>query len=434
MINTVSNNIKTESLNSNKAADSVVIFHPGHVLVCYNSALALQQAGMLSRFETGFYFKRPSFLEVLLSKLPSNIATRMQKQLMRRHHDGLSVEKIKTHSLIETMYLLTVRLTFLSRFSYSVMKLRNKLLAKRAGLNALKSNPNILVGYDSCSLEAFLTVKKSGIICVLDQVVGSWSAGKKILDLERQLNPDFASTIPEFLDDVMIQQTLDEAVVADKILVASEYVRDTIINDGIPAEKVALCPYGVDINRFCPASIERDSKTFKVLFVGQLTQRKGVKYLLQAFSKIDLPNVELILMGAIAGDGEALKPYRDIFTHIRNVPYAELPRYYQSADIFVYPSLHEGSALAIYEALASGLPVVTTFNSGSVVRDGIEGYVVPVQDPDAIKEKIESLYHNIPLRKKMGAAARLRAETFSWEAYKERVAGIYKDISCAEIK
>ena len=101
---------------------------------------------------------------------------------------------------------------------------------------------------------------------------------------------------------------------------------------------------------------------------------------------------------------------------------------------FVYPSLHEGSALAIYEALASGLPVVTTFNSGSVVRDGIEGYVVPVQDPDAIKEKIESLYHNIPLRKRMGAAARLRAETFSWEAYRERVAGIYKDISCEEIK
>lgn len=434
MINTLSKHLKAESLDSNKVSNSVVIFHPGHVLVCYNSALALQQAGMLSSFETGFYFKRPSFLSVLLSKLPSNIAKRMHKEFMRRHHDGLSIEKIKTHSLIETMYLLTARLSFLNRFSYSVMRLRNKLLANRAGLNALKSNPNGLIGYDSCFLEAFLMVKKSGITCVLDQIVGSWSAEKKILDLERELNPDFASTIPEFRDDVMIQQTLDEAVVADKILVASEYVRDTIINDGIPAEKIALCPYGVDVNRFSPAPIERDNKTFKVLFVGQLTQRKGVKYLLEAFSKIDLPNVELILMGAIAGDGEALKPYRDIFTHIRNVPYAELPHYYQSADIFVYPSLHEGSALAIYEALASGLPVVTTFNSGSVVRDGIEGYVVPVQDPDAIKEKIESLYHNIPLRKRMGAAARLRAETFSWEAYKERVASIFKEISCEELK
>ena len=139
-------------------------------------------------------------------------------------------------------------------------------------------------------------------------------------------------------------------------------------------------------------------------------------------------------MVIIAGDGEALKQYRDIFTHIRNVPYSELPRYYQSADIFVYPSLHEGSALAIYEALASGLPVVTTFNSGSVVRDGIEGYVVPVQDPDAIKDKIEFLYHNFQLRKKMGVAARLRAETFSWEAYKARIAGIYKKISLEEIK
>ena len=185
MINTLSKHLKAESLDSNKVSNSVVIFHPGHVLVCYNHALALQQAGMLSSFETGFYFKLPSFLSVLLSKLPSNIAKRMHKEFMRRRHDGLSIEKIKTHSLIETMYLLTARLSFLNRFSYSVMRLRNKLLANRAGLNALKSNPNVLIGYDSCFLEAFLMVKKSGITCVLDQIVGSWSAGKKILDLER---------------------------------------------------------------------------------------------------------------------------------------------------------------------------------------------------------------------------------------------------------
>lgn len=411
---------------------SVVIFHPGHVLVSYNSALALEQAGMLFCFETGLYFRRPGFLELLLSNVPGAFPKFIYKQLMRRHHIGLPVEKIKTHNLIETLYLLSVRIGVLNSWSDSVMKFRNKLLARKAASTAVKMKSQILTGYDSCSLEAFEVAKKQGVICVLDQVVGSWSAGKEILDVERKLNPDFASTIPEFLDDSLVQQTLDEAVIADKILVASEYVRDTIIADGIPAKKIVLCPYGVDIDRFSPAISEKNNKIFKVLFVGQLTQRKGIKYLLQAFSALHLPNIELILMGAIGGEGEALEPYRGVFTHVKNVPYEDLPFYYQSADIFVYPSLHEGSALAIYEALASGLPVVTTFNSGSIVRDGVEGYIVPVQNVEAIKEKIEDLYHDAALRKRMAAAARLRAEAFSWEKYKERVAQIYKEISCEE--
>ena len=196
MSDTVSDKVKTGSLNNDRSANSVVIFHPGHVLVCYNTAFALQQAGMLSRFETGFYFKRVGLLELIFGKLPGNTPKVIYRQLMRRHHDGLSIKKIKTHSLIEYLYLLTVRLVYLNRFSYYAMRLRNRLLAKRVGLNALKSNPEILIGYDSCSLEAFVAVKESRIVCVLEQVVGSWSAGKKILDFERKHNPDFASTIP----------------------------------------------------------------------------------------------------------------------------------------------------------------------------------------------------------------------------------------------
>jgi len=119
-----------------------------------------------------------------------------------------------------------------------------------------------------------------------------------------------------------------------------------------------------------------------------------------------------------------LKPYEGLFRHISHVPYSELPRYYQSADIFVYPSLHEGSALAIYEALASGLPVITTHNSGSVVRDGVEGFIVPIREIEALKERILFLYQNKDIREQMSSQARKRAESFTWQAYRQRLGAL----------
>ena len=92
-------------------------------------------------------------------------------------------------------------------------------------------------------------------------------------------------------------------------------------------------------------------------------------------------------MGLIAGSGRGIAQYRDYFTYRTHVPHIEMPRLFRQADIFVFPSLHEGSALCTYEALACGLPVITTANSGSVVRHGIDGFIVPIRDVEALTEK-----------------------------------------------
>ena len=110
------------------------------------------------------------------------------------------------------------------------------------------------------------------------------------------------------------------------------------------------------------------------------------------------------------------------------MPHHEVHTYFQKSDVFVYPSLYEGSALAIYEALASGLPVITTPNSGSVVRDGVEGFIVPIRDVDTLKEKILLLYENKELREEMGQNARKRAEEFTWTAYRQRLGTLLRQI------
>ena len=192
---------------------------------------------------------------------------------------------------------------------------------------------------------------------------------------------------------------------------------------GVKSEKIHQIPYAADLNRFRPVSESERNKrtTVNFLFVGIIGQRKGIKYLLEAFKKLTLKNAELNLTGVIIGSGKGLKPYADVFTHRGSVPYQEVHEHFRQADVFVFPSLHESGVLAIHEALASGLPVITTPNAGSVVRDGKEGFIVPIRSVEALAEKIELLYRDKELRQQMSNNARLRAEEFPWERYRQDI-------------
>jgi glycosyltransferase involved in cell wall biosynthesis len=307
------------------------------------------------------------------------------------------------------------------------MHLRNAYFDVAVGRVVSKLRPNAIICYDSCALKTFEAAREVGTICILDQVIGHIKTGDSILSEERHLHPEFADTIPESSPKWLSERCSMEAIAADKVLAASEYVRDSLITNGVSASRIVLCPYGVDIERFWPA-VKIDNQPFQILFVGQLNQRKGIKYLLEAFKDLRLEKAELVLMGNVAGSGDGLKSYEGLFRHIRHVPYSELPKYYQSADIFVYPSLHEGSALAIYEALASGLPVITTPNSGSVVRNGVEGFIVPIRDVEALKEKMLLLYQDRELRSRMSLQARKRAESFTWKDYRQRLGEIVQNV------
>jgi glycosyltransferase involved in cell wall biosynthesis len=102
--------------------------------------------------------------------------------------------------------------------------------------------------------------------------------------------------------------------------------------------------------------------------------------------------------------------------------------YYQRADVFVFPSIEEGSALVTYEALAYGLPVVTTFNAGSVVEEGEEGFIVPIRDPNALAERLEVLFKDESLRKKMSEKASAKAKVYTWERYGDNLARFYEEV------
>ncbi|MBC7232028.1 MAG: glycosyltransferase family 4 protein [Chloroflexi bacterium] len=217
-------------------------------------------------------------------------------------------------------------------------------------------------------------------------------------------------------------RAIAEMAVADYILIPSEFVRQSFLGEGFPAEKLIQVPFGVDTARFRPSEVPA-AHPFRALFVGQVGIRKGVPYLLEAWRQLGWRDAELWLVGRALPECQLiLRRYEDL-PGLRLIGHLDNPvEAYRQADVFAFPSIEEGSALVTYEALACGLPVVATPNAGSVVRDGVEGFIVPIRNVEALANALERLRADKRLRQEMGRAARERAREFTWERYGDKLA------------
>ncbi|HEY7491301.1 MAG TPA: glycosyltransferase family 4 protein [Candidatus Tectomicrobia bacterium] len=207
---------------------------------------------------------------------------------------------------------------------------------------------------------------------------------------------------------------LREYNLADYIVVHSSFCRQTFVDAGIEPHRVLLMPQGVDTQTFT-TGVKQDN-VFRVLFVGGLTLRKGVQYLLEAWAQLHLPQAELLLVGSIHHEVQPLLEHYRGLQGLRLVGRVQNPVHlYQQASVCVLPSLSEGSAKVTYEAMACGLPVIVTPNAGAEIKDGMEGFLVPPRGVDELQEKLLCLYGHEKLRQEMGQAARALAERYTWE-------------------
>jgi glycosyltransferase involved in cell wall biosynthesis len=216
-----------------------------------------------------------------------------------------------------------------------------------------------------------------------------------------------------------------EIELADYILIPSSFVRQTFLTQGITDGRLLQVPFGVDCARFRP-SPEPPPEPFTVLFVGRLELGKGIPYLLEAWRRLDWRDAELVLVGALQPDYAQLfeRQMRGLDS-VRVIGHVADPvPYYQRAHLFAFPTLHEGSALTTYEAMACGLPVVTTPNAGSVARDDVEGLLVPIRDAEVLAEALERLRQDSSLYEAMRTAARARAEAYTWSASEDALADV----------
>jgi len=287
----------------------------------------------------------------------------------------------------------------------------------------IPKNTDVYIGWSSNSERGLVRAKKYGAVTILERGSAHIQVQTELLNAEYLQYGKVAKSM--FTHPKIIEKELREYELADYISVPSSFVKDSFLKMGMPTHKLIQNMYGVDLAQF--ARIEfPESKIFTVIFVGQLSLRKGVHYLLQAISELKLPNLELLLIGGKNPDIEPyLVRYRDSFRYIGKVSQHHLSRYYSQSDVFCLPSIEEGFAMVQAQAMACGVPVICTTNTGGedVIEDGVEGFVIPIRSVEKIKEKIEWMYNNREACREMGALARQKvANGFTWDDYGDRYA------------
>lgn len=409
----------TPDIVRQRADTNVLVHHPGTNHLAYELVAGLQHGGYACDFHTGFFYTPTGATAHAIARLPAGMRARVEREFRRRAHRDVDPNRVFLRPWPELVHVSLGRLGASQERLARVIGWRNDLLDSAVARVVRQQKPRVVIGHDGSALHAGRAAHEVGAAAILNQVVGHVAAAHEIFREEAGLAPEFAETMVT-TPDWIVERHEAEIRDADGILVPSDYVRDTLVARGAAPERILVLPYGVDIERFRPGP-SRPREAFRILFVGQLSQRKGIRYLLEAVKRLNIRNAELVLVGKMLGNESAFAPYRDIFRHVAHVPYHEVHRLFQEADIFVYPSLHEGSAFATYEALASGLPIVTTRNAGSVARNGQEGFIVPIRDIEALMDRIERLYRDPGLRAEMAEAARKRATDFTWAHYRARL-------------
>lgn len=239
----------------------------------------------------------------------------------------------------------------------------------------------------------------------------------------------WAAVGPPGFFDWRIERELSEYAMADAIAVPSSFVQRSFVERGVSAEKLHVCPYGVDLSRY--SRHPRQDDVFRVLFVGSVSIRKGIGYLLEAVRPlVRRRRVELWLVGAVSPDAEALLARNaDLFVHRGFVAPERLAETYSQGSVLVLPSVEEGLARVQAQAMACGVPVIATPNTGSedLFTDGVEGFIVPVRDAGAIRDRIEWFLEQPVERDRMGEASEERVKSLGgWEAYGSAVERMYQ--------
>ncbi len=232
---------------------------------------------------------------------------------------------------------------------------------------------------------------------------------------------------PQLGHPKVIENGLKEYEETDYISIPSKFVKRTVLEKGFPEEKLIHVPYGVHLDEF--RQISKEDKKFRIVYAGGMTIRKGIHYLLQAYSDLKLLNSELLLIGGLSDEIKSFfKKYEGNYRWVGNVPQRELYKYYSQGSVFVMMSIEEGLALVQPQAMACGLPVICTRNTGGedIVREGIDGFIIPIRDVEALKEKLIYLYDNPDICKAMGQSAEERVSRgFTWDDYGERIIKAY---------
>lgn len=345
-------------------------------------------------------------------------------QLSRRSFVDVPQALQHSHPWRELLRLLGPRLSVLRRHESGPLSidavyrsLDRHVAARLAWISGLQA----VYAYEDGALHTFRTARRLGMTTFYDMPIGYWRAAQQIFSEERELQPEWACTLTGLQDSpAKLAHKDEELQLADQVIVASAYVRSTLLNHQACFAPVVVVPYGAPAPLVDPP-VTLSSGPLRVLYVGSLGQRKGLSYALEAVELLG-HQVTLTLIGRpTAPDCLALEAALRSHRHIASLPHPQILEEMRQHDVLLFPTLFDGFGLVITEALSQGLPVIATAHSGApeCIRDGMEGYIVPIRNSTAIAERLQQLAEDRDQLATMRLACLRRAAELRWEGYEQ---------------
>jgi len=401
--------------NTHKRAFKVVVSHPHGNANSYHTALAFLENQWLDCFETGI-------LDVAASGVARRLSPDLERRARNRTFEGIPDAKKKSHRIFEALARAGRQLKpggLTSEINwYDVLFWGHDFQVSRA----IADRTEAVYAYEDAAKLTFETAKRIDAASIYELPLGYYRAVAGEINRGREKGTGLDRKA--YSEPRWKQLRKDaEIELADVIVVASDWARESLSLSGTASNKpVVLVPYGTPVEEIRPRS-QAPNGAFTVLFAGQVGLRKGVPHLIEAWEKLKLRDARLVLAGSMNLPGEYLNEHAASFEYLGTLPRAELLDVMATVDLFVFPSLAEGFGLVIGEAMASGVPVLTTMNTGGLrlITDDIEGWCVPAHEVEPLIERLEWSHQHRDQLYAMGGRARQRAEQWTWADYRRKL-------------
>ena len=401
---------------------SFVVAHPG-TQHSFQTAAALSRAGMLDKYCTSLFFSEKQIAGVA-KLLPSPRSKAVSQSLKKRSCTELPPGQVVSWPLDEILYKFASRYLSPQKAS-TFLERRNRKFQKLAANYLKQSGASGVVAYDTSASLLFRQIRDKATLKVLEQTIAHPAALQTELLQLQEAFPEWAAL--ETVSSAEIDRNDLETAEADLVVCGSSYVKETLQARGEISEKLKVLPYGVNTSLFFPpksstkAPAVKGGSRYSLLFAGAVSARKGLPYLLEAMKLLNRSDCTMRIAGSLCAPDSLLRSCHPSVEFLGHLSQERLSQEMRAADIFIYPSLHEGSAIAIYQALSCGLPVVCTRQSGSIVEDERSGLIVEAHSSAALAEAVDRLLSSPEQRESMAQRAAVIGAAHTWSRFGSKI-------------
>jgi glycosyltransferase involved in cell wall biosynthesis len=349
----------------------------------------------------------------------------------------LQGNQINTHPSLEIARMLLPKLGF-SKFVQhevgwasvdAVYHSIDKATAKRLANLKSEGKVNAVYAYEDGALASFTRAKELGLQCIYDLPIAYWQTVRKLMEEEAERLPLWANTLGGGIIDsqAKLERKTRELELADVVVYPGKFVGDSLPG-WAKQKKQIMSPFGSPhateiVNLKEKYRRGNKDRPLRILFAGSMGQRKGLGDLFAAMRLLNSDNFELVVMGSLRTSMEFYRSEFPGFRYEAGRPHPEVLALMRSCDLFCLPSIVEGRALVMQEAMSQGLPLIITPNTGGedLIIEGRTGFLVPIRSPEKIAEKLNWFQENRSAIPEMGEFAREHASRYTWERYGAKI-------------